>query len=135
MSNSPPFEKVEFDANTVVFMEGDEGDAAYLVTSGEVAMRKKTMSEAPQILGTIKKGDIFGELALFDGRPRIASAVTQEKTSAIRISRKEFLSRLADMDPVLRSVVLKMVFRNRTMAEEVMYKKGEANWTSNFDLG
>ena len=57
------------------FKEGDEGNRAYVVQAGEVEIIKSTGEEDKDIvLGTIGKGGIFGEMALIDDKPRMASA-------------------------------------------------------------
>ena len=74
------------------------------------------------------KGDGLGELPLFDGRPRMAGAIALTKVKAIRISREEFLDRLATMDPSMKGIVLTMVSRVRKMADEFMRRKSEIEW-------
>ena len=128
--NSSPtsFSQMTFAANAVIFDEGDKGDAAYLIRDGQVEIRKGTHTSEPQKLAILKKGDVLGELALFDGRPRMAGAVALTKVKAIRISRKEFLDRLATMDPSMKGIVLTMVSRVRKMADEFMRRKSEIEW-------
>ena len=46
----------------------------YMVMSGEVSIYKNMRSEAPIQLARLYKGDIFGEMALFDGSPVATSA-------------------------------------------------------------
>jgi len=60
-------------AGTVVFRQGDPGDALYFVHSGTVRItltREGLKSE----LASLGKGDFFGEMALIDGSPRSATA-------------------------------------------------------------
>ena len=50
------FKKVSFSANSVIFDEGDAGDAAYLIRSGWVEIRKGAQSSNPQTLAELTKG-------------------------------------------------------------------------------
>ena len=118
----------EFDKNKTIFDEGDEGDAAYLIVRGKVEIRKGVRTSQPQILATLSKGDVFGEMALFDNAARMAQAVALTKVETIRISRDEFHKRLDSVDPVMRTIVLYLVHRVRGMADQFMRKKSGVNW-------
>ena len=122
------FERITFPAHSVVFEEGDGGTAAYLITAGIVEIRKGAMTNEPISLATLHKGDIFGEMAIFDDRPRMAQALAVTDVEAVAISRDEFLARIHDMDPVIKNIVLYMVQRVRIMADEFMVRKTEVDW-------
>ena len=59
-----------FREGEVIFEEGGPGDYAYMVMQGEIGIYKNLRSEAPLRLAILYKGDIFGEMALFDARRR-----------------------------------------------------------------
>lgn len=59
-------------ANEIVFDEGEEGQAIYIVLAGEVAICHQGEFASP--IAVIPPGRIFGELALIDGGPRSAQA-------------------------------------------------------------
>jgi len=118
------FDKVKYIANKSIFDEGDKGDAAYLILSGKVEIRKGVHTSSPQILATLEKGEAFGEMALFDDSPRMAQAIARSDVMLIRISRDEFLRRLESVDPIMRTTVMYMVKRVRDMANEFMRRKG-----------
>lgn len=61
-----------FLAGEIVFDEGDEGQAIYILLSGQVTICRQGQPERP--IATIEAGNIFGELALIDGGPRSAQA-------------------------------------------------------------
>ncbi|MFN2520576.1 MAG: cyclic nucleotide-binding domain-containing protein [Candidatus Limnocylindria bacterium] len=64
------------DAGDVVMTAGEPGDRFYLVRHGEL----EVLSPDGVVIGTLKEGDGFGELALLDSRPR--SATVRATTSA-----------------------------------------------------
>ncbi len=78
----PMFELLEVpEGGKAVFEEGDPGDALYILVSGSVAMQKGTMTLAvlrADGLGSSERngGCFFGEMALIDGKPRMATART-----------------------------------------------------------
>ena len=122
------FKKVHFSAKSVIFEEGDPGDAAYMIRSGRVEIRKGAQSSNPQTLAELEKGNVVGELALFDDRPRMASAVCLTDVVAIRISRDKFRELMSTMDPAMEGIVLTMVKRVREMADEFMRRKAAVDW-------
>jgi hypothetical protein len=56
-----------------VFREGEQGSSAFVVQSGEVVITKLIDGEENE-LATIGVGGIFGEMALIDEQPRMATA-------------------------------------------------------------
>jgi CRP-like cAMP-binding protein len=68
-------------ASQLVFREGDEAHAMYLVELGTVAIIKSGSTE----LATVGSGGEFGELAFFDGGRRPASARARETTHVLSI--------------------------------------------------
>jgi CRP/FNR family cyclic AMP-dependent transcriptional regulator len=59
----------------VIFKEGERGSELYIIIEGEVEIRKRTSSSTAKTLITFHKGDIFGEMALVEGKPRSATAI------------------------------------------------------------
>ena len=101
--------KVHFSADEIIFEEGDKGDAAYLMISGEVWLFQGSVPS--QTLLDIKyKGQVFGELALLDNTPRVATATAKTDVSCMMVSRKEFEKRVADggSDPIIKSLIQSM---------------------------
>ena len=123
MAEKQSFTSIVYGPNKTIFDEGKSGDSAYMIVRGEVEIRKGTNTSNPKVLAVIGKGEVFGEMALFDGRPRMAAAITRSETELICISRDEFTGRLKNVDPVMRSMVTYLVQRVRSMADEFMRKK------------
>ena len=101
-----------------------------MICSGRVEIRKGAQSSNPQTLAELKEGDVLGELAMFDDRPRMAMAICLTDVVAICISREEFHKRMSNMDPAIEGVVLIMVKRVREMADEFMRRKGAVDWVN-----
>jgi CRP/FNR family transcriptional regulator, cyclic AMP receptor protein len=58
-----------------VFSEGDEGDRLYVILDGKIKLTRAAPDGRENLLGVLGPGEMFGELSLFDPRPRTASAV------------------------------------------------------------
>src|SRR5690606_16700408 len=61
-------------AGEVIFEEGDPPDFCYLVGSGSVDITKQLPGGQVERLATLRPGDFFGELALYDASHRSARA-------------------------------------------------------------
>lgn len=126
------FHKIKLPKGTVLFREGDKGDDAYLIVSGQIQLRKNVLSEYPQMVATLGSGDVVGEMALFDNRPRLAEAMISEDAEVFVIPRDQFTERLAGMNPVMRRILQIMVQRVRKMTDEFMQRKQTAKWGENW---
>jgi CRP/FNR family cyclic AMP-dependent transcriptional regulator len=61
-------------AGDIVFAQGDSGSSMYIVRSGTVQIYLASVDNAPPVvLKDLRTGEYFGELALFDDKPRSAS--------------------------------------------------------------
>ncbi|MDR3575246.1 MAG: SpoIIE family protein phosphatase [Anaerolineaceae bacterium] len=78
-------EDVEYQPDETIFEAGDAGDYMYFVKKGQV--RVHTKNRTIQHLGVY---DIFGEMALLDSRPRMASVTSLEKTDLLRLNKTTF---------------------------------------------
>lgn len=86
-----------FRRGTIIFHKDQTGDALYIVESGRV--RIFVAEEGGQELTLSREhepGEVFGELALFDGAPRSASAEAIEDTVTYTLNRVEFQRYLAE---------------------------------------
>jgi signal transduction histidine kinase len=72
-----------------IVTEGDFGDAFYLIWSGQVMVFMGD-PEAPTFLGYRSAGEIIGEMALLENKPRSASVVALTETRLLKISRDHF---------------------------------------------
>ena len=66
---SEVLQRQTYQADNLIFKEGDEGNLAYIVQSGEVEI-VKTIDDEEKVLGTVGQGGIFGKMALIDAKPR-----------------------------------------------------------------
>lgn len=87
-----------------IFKEGDEGNMAYIVQSGEVEI-VKVIDGVETVLGTIGKGGMFGEMALIDSKPRMASARCSKWATIIVVTRGMFNQKMTKADPFIRGLL------------------------------
>jgi CRP/FNR family cyclic AMP-dependent transcriptional regulator len=58
-----------------LFDEGDAGDRLYVILDGKIKLTRAAADGRENLLSVLGPGEMFGELSLFDPRPRTASAV------------------------------------------------------------
>jgi CRP/FNR family transcriptional regulator len=71
--------------NDVIFREGDEGDALYMVREGIVRISTESLEGDEAILGEVHACETFGELGLIDGAPRSATASAATATLTLQL--------------------------------------------------
>jgi type IV pilus assembly protein PilB len=81
----------EYVPQAVIVREGGAGDAAFVIVSGRVAVRRKDPQSGLEfLLAELGPGQIFGEMSLLTGKPRTASVVALEATSCAVLAREDF---------------------------------------------
>ncbi len=80
----------QYKCGDVIFQEGDQDDALYLVGEGSIKISKNGDGGRQELLGYIGSGNFFGEMALLDGEPRGAMATAAETTTLGAVSPQTF---------------------------------------------
>ncbi|CUW40714.1 cAMP-binding protein-catabolite gene activator and regulatory subunit of cAMP-dependent protein kinase [Magnetospirillum sp. XM-1] len=94
-----------------VFKEGDSGDQAFIIQSGTVELLK-----GEKVFAELGGNTIFGEMALIDGAPRMATARAKTETTLIVIPRSVVDSKLKGVDPFVIKLLGILVQNVRSMA-------------------
>ena len=76
---------------TLIFSKGDPGSSMLAVLAGLIRVGATSADGREITLNVIGPGEIVGEIALLDGRPRSADAVAAEETVVMVIERRYFL--------------------------------------------
>lgn len=88
--------KRTFKKGIPIFKEGDKGLEAYLIESGKVLIVKKG-AQAPVIVAALPQGTLFGEMAILDGSPRMATAIAGEDTVCVVINSIQLQQKLMSL--------------------------------------
>lgn len=107
-----------FAAGELIFSEGDSGAEAYVVETGRVAIFK-TVREIRVDLGEILPGGIFGEMALIDDQPRMASAIAEVDTACVVVGKDRLLQELERAPKGVRVIVGALLGNIRLMGAEL----------------
>ena len=109
-------ERKTYQKGEIVFREGGEGNCAFVVQSGAVEI-VKIIDGKTKILGSVGPGGIFGEMALIDDQPRMASARVAQGGTFVIISRAVFEQKMAKADPFIRGLLKIFANNIRSMAK------------------
>ncbi len=85
--------KRTFLQDEVIFDQGEEGQALYIIESGKVLICRQGQPVAGKI-AELNTGNLFGELALLDNSPRVAQARAAQNCILAVLFRADFLSLL-----------------------------------------
>lgn len=91
-----------------VFREGEEGDAWYVVFSGEADVVKETPFGPPRKLSVLAPHACFGEMAILDGSNRSASVIARDEVTVFRFPRAPFVELLENGNLAAYKLVYQM---------------------------
>ena len=112
-------------AGSLLFAAGQPGDAAYLIVSG----RLEVFLERPDgdlVLAQRGPGEIVGEMAILDKRPRSASVRALEDSALVAITEQQLAHRIAETDPILCMCLGVVLDRYRETVALLEHMKGSA---------
>ncbi len=102
------------DSGDVILREGDEGRSIFVLATGRAKVVKGHGTQAAVELAELSEGEFFGEMALLNGAPRVASVVANEECELLEI-RETVLTELAQRHPEVAQS-LKRFYRQRLLA-------------------
>jgi CRP-like cAMP-binding protein len=88
-----------FEMDAMIFGEGEPGDSLYIVVDGEVRISRMVPGMGEETLLILSRGEVFGELALIDDRPRSADAKAHGGPCTVFAVTKSLLEEVLSMDP------------------------------------
>jgi CRP-like cAMP-binding protein len=86
-------------AEEIIFDEGEEGQALYLVMSGRVLI-SRSLDTSVEVVAELSPGEFFGDLALLDNSPRNAQARAFDNCELAVFFRADFMG-LMETDAVI----------------------------------
>jgi len=100
-------DRVTFLAGEILFSQGEAGDAAYVLLSGDGEIVIDT-DRGPLVVSTVSANDIVGEIAIFGNIPRTATVRATNDLVTLRIS-KELFHSLIDEFPQVAVEMLRVM--------------------------
>jgi CRP-like cAMP-binding protein len=90
----------------VIFDEGEEGQAIYIILEGKVLICHQGQADTP--IATLESGNFFGELALLDDAPRSAQARAGEDCTLVILFRGDFLNLMLSHALIASKIALRL---------------------------
>jgi len=107
-----------FDGDTLLFQEGDVGDAVYLLADGLVKLSKVDLGGHEKTLALLRPPEFFGEMALLGHERRSAAAVTITPTSCYLLFKDDFQRMLTAYPAITLNLTSTLAARLRGMDDE-----------------
>lgn len=98
----------------VIYREGDESNAFYVVVDGSVRLHRDE-----ETITTASRSDAFGTWAVLDAEPRVTTATVTVDARLLRIDRDDFLELLADHSEITQGVFKTIAGRMRRLLERL----------------
>lgn len=122
----------EFKAGKMIFAFGDAGNAMYIVDSGDVNIHLPGQNSQRISLKDVSRGEYFGELALFDEKPRSASAVATSDTVLLEL-KHDTLAGYLERRPAAAMAILRTMSERLRETNELLSARAAKNVDAEFD--
>jgi tetratricopeptide (TPR) repeat protein len=108
-----------YEPGQIIFREGEESTAAYVIEVGRVELIKTGRGGLVR-LGVLGKGDLFGEMGVLDKGPRSATARAEEDCLLQVIPRADFLRMIEDDPATALNIMTRLAKRLRDTDERLV---------------
>jgi CRP/FNR family cyclic AMP-dependent transcriptional regulator len=102
-----------FAAGDTIFLKGSPGDQMMAVLNGNVRISVSSNDGPARVLAILRPGELFGEIALLDGKERTADATAATECNLATLDRSEILSFLERYPNAWRYIVAVLCARLR----------------------
>ena len=116
-----------------IFSIEEPGDSLYIVGSGTVELFVKDDAGGKIVLTVCGPGEVFGELSLFDGGPRTASAVALEEATLLVLDRDDLLTFLGQHPAASLDLLTTMGQRIRS-TDEILRRRVARNINEEMEI-
>ena len=115
-------ESVDYDPGDVIFRQGEKGSSLFVIEDGAVEISYGE-GRARVVLATLFTGQYFGELSLFDGSPRSATATASKRSRLLRLDRDDLVDFVNNNPAAALRIIAEMSERlrqtNELMSQQV----------------
>lgn len=107
-----------FDAQTILFQEGDKGEALYILSEGQVKLSKVDLGGYEKTLAILQPPEFFGEMALLGSQNRSATAMTLTEVKAYLLFQDDFSKLIQTYPSISLNLTTTLAQRLRGMDDE-----------------
>ncbi|MCD6109870.1 cyclic nucleotide-binding domain-containing protein [bacterium] len=104
-----------YPANKLIFSQGENGDAMYIIKKGEVRIFQGPKDDPDEQLpiATLQDNSFFGEMALVSENSRNASAITLEESEIFILKKEDFYSLINNNPSLAEQISSEFIHRIR----------------------
>ena len=110
--------KISYKPEDIIFKEGDDPTACFLIYTGKVKVAKSKMLVLKKHVSTLGPGAFFGEMAFLTYAPRVATVVTRENTVCFVLLKSTF-QRLLEKNPSFKKWLQTLSARRMVKLESI----------------
>ncbi len=113
-----------YPAKATIFVKGAPGDGMMAVLTGRIKISTTSLDGREVVLNVISPGQVFGEIALLDGKDRTADAVAMTDCEVLVLDRRDFipfLERHLDVCVRLMGVLCERLRRTSQQVEDLLF--------------
>ncbi len=103
-------ERITYEADQVLFNQGDVGDAAYIIVDGAASVLVDT-PDGPLQVASLGRNDFVGEIAILCDVPRTATVKATSKTVTLRITKDLFFRLVAEFPEMSVEIMRELAAR------------------------
>ncbi len=100
----------QYPKDTMIFSEAQYGPELYIIQKGSIRITK-IVDNNEVMLALLKAGDIFGEMALLENKPRSASAIAHENSVLMAVNRSNFKSMVVEQPKIISRLTILLAER------------------------
>ncbi|MBE9537271.1 MAG: Crp/Fnr family transcriptional regulator [Proteobacteria bacterium] len=108
----------ELSAGTVLFKDGDTGKQMFVIQKGKIKISKQ-IDGKEKVLALLPAGEFFGEMAILNNEPRMATATVEEDCLLLVIDTKTFESMIRGNTEIALRMIKKLAQRLKEAGEQI----------------
>ena len=108
---------VHYAKGAVIYSQGDPGDAVFYLQSGQVRLTVFSPTGREAVIGILKPGDFLGEDCLVGQSTRIATAIAEQDSTALRVEKAE-MARLLRKEQEFSEAFISFILTRMVRIEE-----------------
>jgi CRP-like cAMP-binding protein len=118
-----------FKPGEVICHEGEEGDCAYFLQSGQVEVLRSHPGRTPEVVAKLKEGQFFGEAALLTNSTRNATIRASQVTQVAVLGKENFLALMKTVpsasQDIMKAFQERAARESRSIAVDVQAERNE----------
>ena len=99
---------LSFEDGSSLFVEGENDFGWYIILEGSIVILRDSKEGPPHTLAELSPGEAFGEMALIENTPRMASAIALGEVKTLRLDSVVFKRLLKEKDDVAIGLLFQM---------------------------